>query len=119
MKSIRTPAGHTKQSDSGRYTASNNNRGWLFIAHFLSKLVIKSVKIMDSVLFYLLHNFLKTVISYIRWYERTIALPTDDSLKKSIYLSIKEISKKWNQPVRHWGIIIGQFMMFYEERLVA
>ena len=45
--------------------------------------------------------------------------PTDDSLKKSIYLSIKEISKKWNQPVRHWGIIIGQFMMFYEERLAA
>jgi len=45
--------------------------------------------------------------------------PTDDSLRKSIYLSIKEISKKWNQPVRNWGIIIGQFMMFYEERLVA
>jgi len=45
--------------------------------------------------------------------------PTDDSLKKSIYLSIKEISKKWNQPVRNWGIIIGQFMMFYEERLAA
>ena len=42
--------------------------------------------------------------------------PTDDSLKKSIYLSIKEISKKWNQPVRNWGIIIGQFIMFYEDR---
>ena len=42
--------------------------------------------------------------------------PTDDSLKKSIYLSIKEISKKWNQPIRNWGIIIGQFMMFYEDR---
>jgi len=42
--------------------------------------------------------------------------PTDDSLKKSIYLSIKEISKKWNQPIRNWGIIIGQFIMFYEDR---
>ena len=42
--------------------------------------------------------------------------PTDDSLKKSIYLSVKEISKKWNQPVQNWGIIIGQFMIFYEER---
>ena len=42
--------------------------------------------------------------------------PTDDSLKKSIYLSIKEISKKWNQPIRNWGIIIGQFIMFYEGR---
>jgi putative transposase len=43
--------------------------------------------------------------------------PTDDALKKSIYLSVREISKKWNQPVRNWGIIIGQFMIFYEERL--
>lgn len=45
--------------------------------------------------------------------------PTDDSLKKSIYLSIKEIEKKWYQPIRNWGIIIGQFMMFYKERLSA
>jgi len=45
--------------------------------------------------------------------------PTDDSLKKSIYLSIKEISKKWYQPIRDWGIIIGQFMMFYEDRFTG
>jgi putative transposase len=45
--------------------------------------------------------------------------PTDDSLRKSVYLSIKEIEKKWNQPVRNWGIIIGQFMMFYEDRIAA
>jgi transposase-like protein len=42
--------------------------------------------------------------------------PTDDSLKKSIYLSIKEIAKKWTQPIRNWGVIIGQFMMFYDDR---
>lgn len=42
--------------------------------------------------------------------------PTDDSLKKSIYLSIQEISKKWYLPVRDWGIIIGQFIIFFEER---
>jgi putative transposase len=45
--------------------------------------------------------------------------PTDDSLKKSIYLSIKEISKKWNQPIQNWGIIVGQFIMFYEDRFAA
>jgi putative transposase len=44
--------------------------------------------------------------------------PTDDALKKSIYFSIREISKKWNQPVRDWGMIIGQFMIFYEERFI-
>ena len=42
--------------------------------------------------------------------------PTDDALRKSIYLSVQEISKKWYQPIRNWGIIVGQFMMFYEER---
>jgi len=44
--------------------------------------------------------------------------PTDDALRKSTYLSIREISKKWNQPIHHWGIIIGQLTMFYEERLL-
>ncbi len=34
----------------------------------------------------------------------------------SYYLIAKEISKKWNNPVRDWGKIIGQFMMFFEER---
>ena len=42
--------------------------------------------------------------------------PTDDALRKSIYLSVREISKRWYQPVRNWGIIIGQFMIFYDER---
>jgi len=42
--------------------------------------------------------------------------PTDDALKKSIYLSVREIGKKWYNPIRDWGIIIGQFMVFYEER---
>ena len=42
--------------------------------------------------------------------------PTDEALSKSVYLSVKEISKKWYNPVKDWGIIIGQFMVFYEER---
>lgn len=42
--------------------------------------------------------------------------PSDDALRKSIYLSVQEISKKWYLPVRDWGIIIGQFMMFFDER---
>jgi len=45
--------------------------------------------------------------------------PTDDALKKSIYLSIQEISKKWYLSVRDWGIIIGQFIIFFEERFVG
>ena len=28
--------------------------------------------------------------------------PTDDSIRKVIYMSVKEISKKWTMPVRDW-----------------
>lgn len=45
--------------------------------------------------------------------------PTDESLKKSIYLSIMEISKKWNMPIRDWGIIIGQLSIYFEDRFDA
>ena len=31
--------------------------------------------------------------------------PTDDSLRKSIYLSVQEISRKWHNPAKNWGII--------------
>ena len=43
--------------------------------------------------------------------------PTDDAIRKSVYLSIKEISKKWTMPIRDWGCIMGQLMMFFGERL--
>ena len=53
----------------------------------------------------------------LRKYTKTkINFPGDDSLKKSIYLSVKEISKKWYNSVRDWGKILGQFMIFFEER---
>lgn len=43
--------------------------------------------------------------------------PTDDAVRKSVYLSIQEISKKWSMPIRDWGIIIGQLTIFFEDRL--
>ncbi len=43
--------------------------------------------------------------------------PSDDSLKKSIYLSIDEISKKWSMPIANWGIIMGQLLIFFDDRL--
>jgi putative transposase len=43
--------------------------------------------------------------------------PTDDAVRKSVYMSIQEISKKWSMPIRDWGIIIGQLMIFFEDRL--
>jgi putative transposase len=45
------------------------------------------------------------------------AYPSDDAVRKSVYLSIQEISKKWTMPIRDWGCIIGQMMIFFEDRL--
>jgi putative transposase len=42
--------------------------------------------------------------------------PTDDAVRKSVYLSIQEISRKWTMPIRDWGIIIGQLSIFFEDR---
>lgn len=43
--------------------------------------------------------------------------PTDDSIRKVIYLSVREISKKWTMPVRDWGLAYQQFAIFFEDRL--
>ena len=54
----------------------------------------------------------------LRKYTKTKTIyPTDDSVKKSVYLSIQEITKKWSMPVQNWGTIIGQLIIFFDERL--
>ena len=42
--------------------------------------------------------------------------PTDDSLKKTLYLSTKDIIKKWTVPYRSWGETYGQFVIEFGDR---
>ena len=46
-------------------------------------------------------------------------LPTDDAIRKVVYLSIQEITKKWTMTVREWGLAYGQFTIFFEDRMAA
>jgi putative transposase len=46
-------------------------------------------------------------------------LPTDDAIRKVVYLSVREITKKWTVPVRDWGMAYSQIMIFFADRLVA
>lgn len=39
------------------------------------------------------------------------------ALEKLIFLTIKNISKKWNKPIPNWSLIIGQLDIFFENRL--
>ena len=54
-----------------------------------------------------------------KYTKNKTTFPSDDAVKKSVYLAIEEISKKWSMPIRDWGIIIGQLTIFFEERLMA
>jgi len=54
-----------------------------------------------------------------KYTKNKVIYPTDDSVRKSVYLSIMEITKKWSMPVRDWGTIIGQLTIFFDDRLCS
>lgn len=45
--------------------------------------------------------------------------PSDDAVRKSVFLAVQEISRKWTMPIRDWGIIMGQLTVFFSDRLPA
>ncbi|MGI6427962.1 MAG: IS256 family transposase [Natronincolaceae bacterium] len=45
--------------------------------------------------------------------------PTDDSIRKVVFLSIKKIAKKWTMSVRNWAMAYSQIMIFFDDRFVA
>ncbi len=42
--------------------------------------------------------------------------PSDEALKKTLYLCTQDIVKKWSMPYRDWGETYGQFMIEFGER---
>lgn len=62
-------------------------------------------------------NIIENLNAKIRKYTKTkSSFPDDNAVKKSVYLAIQEITKKWTQPVWNWGIILNQFSVMYENR---
>jgi len=45
------------------------------------------------------------------------SFPTEDAVKKSIYLALREATKKWTMPIKNWGIILNQFLTIFEKRV--
>lgn len=43
--------------------------------------------------------------------------PTDDSLRKIIYLATQNITKKWTMPLKNWAECISQFVIQFGDRL--
>ena len=45
--------------------------------------------------------------------------PTDDSLRKSLYLATLEIMKKWTSPVQNWSSSLAQLAIMFEDKIEA
>jgi transposase-like protein len=60
-------------------------------------------------------NLIENLNGKIRKYTKNkMAFPTDDALKKSVYLSLMQITKKWTKPIHNWGLILNQFLTIFE-----
>lgn len=65
-------------------------------------------------------NAVESYHRMVRKFTKSKAIfPTDDSIRKVIYMSVCEITKKWIMPVRDWGLAYQQFAIFFEDRLAA
>jgi len=47
------------------------------------------------------------------------AFPTDDSVRKVLYLAIQRASKKWTMPIRDWSAALNFFTIVFEGRVPA
>ena len=64
-------------------------------------------------------NLIENLNGKIRKYTKNkLSFPNDDALKKSVYLAIAEIEKKWYMPIWNWGMVFNQFLTIFENRLM-
>lgn len=63
-------------------------------------------------------NAIESLNSVIRHaIKKRKVFPTDDSVKKVVYLAIQAASKKWNMPIRDWRSAMSRFLIEFEDRL--
>lgn len=63
-------------------------------------------------------NIIENLNGKIRKYTKGKgSFPDDQSVKKSVFLALREITKKWTQPHRNWPILLNQFTTLFEERM--
>lgn len=56
----------------------------------------------------------------VRKFTKTKSIfPTDDSIRKVVFLSAKEITKKWTMPSKDWAMAYSQIMIFFADRFAA
>ena len=63
-------------------------------------------------------NLIENLNGKIRKYTKNkLSFPTDEAVMKSVYLAVREATKKWTQPIRNWGLVLNQFLTIFAERI--
>lgn len=63
-------------------------------------------------------NAIESLNSVIRQaIKKRKVFPTDDSVRKVIYLAIDAASKKWSMPIRDWRLAMSRFIIEFGDRL--
>jgi putative transposase len=63
-------------------------------------------------------NLIENLNGKIRKYTKNkLSFPNDEAVLKSVYLALREITKKWTMPIRNWGIVLDQFLTIFENRI--
>ena len=63
-------------------------------------------------------NAIESVNSVIRKFTKNRKIyPNEESALKLIYMAIREASKKWTMPIRHWKPALNHFAILYEGRM--
>ena len=45
------------------------------------------------------------------------SFPSDEALSKLFYLALRNISQKWNMPIRDWKAALNRFSIEFEDRV--
>ncbi len=63
-------------------------------------------------------NLIENLNGKIRKYTKNkLSFPTDEAVLKSVYLALREVSKKWTMPIRNWGMVLNQFLTIFDKRV--
>lgn len=63
-------------------------------------------------------NLIENLNGKIRKYTKNkMSFPNDEAVLKSVFLALREATKKWTMPIQNWGIVLNQFMLIFDQRL--
>jgi putative transposase len=63
-------------------------------------------------------NLIENLNGKIRKYTKNkLSFPNDEVVLKSVYLALREVTKKWTMPIRNWRIALDQCLTIFENRI--